>query len=355
MTRYLTFLLDLSSEADNKAIAASVRYARDNTLVPRPFVWKVIRDADDQVLVFAHGVGWSNAIATARWNGSGLRDKRQRDSREPNGNQWKWIERALVVEGLTDAALASRCDTVEELPALTARPQVPESDQATRSRPSAPVSNKRAAREFLTVLAIVGAGAGALLGLQRACSSKKDAPPSPPAVVSEKTAEPPPPGPASPRPVPEPPVEARVAQAATFADAIALARPAMADSPSDLPAGAALLARYGKLRWSDVETPETTVAKVQKDSEAERGKRLCGEGTIDHILRRDVDRRKVFVGRLSLDDGDVIAFVAVGTTGELVKRMRATFCGVVTGLSGTDVTVLGMFDLPENRTPQVEQ
>jgi hypothetical protein len=159
----------------------------------------------------------------------------------------------------------------------------------------------------------------------------------------------------APAPAPQPTIETRIAQAATFAEAVALAKPAMADSRDEVPAAAALLARYGKLRWSDVEADETTVAKVQKDSEAERGKRLCAEGTIEWITRRDVERRKVFVGRLVLSDGDAVAFVAAGTTGELVKRDRGKLCGVVTGTSGNDVAVVGMFDLPENRAPQVEQ
>lgn len=129
----------------------------------------------------------------------------------------------------------------------------------------------------------------------------------------------------------------------------------MSDTTDELPVGAALLARFTKLRWSDVDVAETTVAKVQKDADAERGKRLCGDGEIERITRRDVEQRKAFVGRLVLADGDALAFVAVGTTGELVKRDHAKLCGVVTGTSGNDVAVVGMFDLPENRTPQVEQ
>jgi len=50
-----------------------------------------------------------------------------------------------------------------------------------------------------------------------------------------------------------------------------------------------------------------------------------------------------------------MAIVAVGTTGELIKRMTARFCGAVTGKSGSQVAMVGMFDLPENRSPVVEQ
>lgn len=348
--RYLTFLFDLTSQAENKALPHTVRYAPDSA-VPPPFAWRIIRDAEGNVIVRAHVRGKQRSIATGRWSASGIHSQRQLDRTEPNGNQWKWIGRALAIEGEKAEALQSSNDTVEQVPRFSHEPAVPESDQATRPSPSAPVSNKHAAREFLTYMAIIGALTLAILGLKRACAGSSKQAEAPPAPV---TAEPPRASPDA-TPVPEPPIEARVAQAATFAEAIALAKPAMTDSPDELPAGAALLARYRKVRWSDVETPETTVAKVQKDSEAERGKRVCGEGEIERITRRDVDRRKAFVGRLVLADGDALAFVAVGTTGELVKRDRAKLCGVVTGMAGTDVAVLGMFDLPENRMPQVEQ
>jgi hypothetical protein len=94
---------------------------------------------------------------------------------------------------------------------------------------------------------------------------------------------------------------------------------------------------------------------VQKDPDAERGKRMCAEGVIEKIERMDVDRRKVFVGRLRQADGDTIAFTALGTTGDLIKRASAKFCGAVTGTTGDAVAIVGLFDLPENRSPLVEQ
>ena len=51
----------------------------------------------------------------------------------------------------------------------------------------------------------------------------------------------------------------------------------------------------------------------------------------------------------------MIAFVALGTTGDLIKRSRTKFCGAVIGAAGDAVLLVGMFDLPENRGPIVEQ
>ncbi len=167
------------------------------------------------------------------------------------------------------------------------------------------------------------------------------------------------PAPISPRPAPPPPPESpatRVANAPTFEQAIALARPALTDSTDELGPGAQLLASYKKLRWADVDVAaETTLGRVEKDPALERGKRLCATGEIQRIARRDLDGRKVYVGQLRTADGDEVAFVAVGTTGDLVKRNTATLCGAVLGMSGPAVSILGMFKLDENQLPLVEQ
>lgn len=108
-------------------------------------------------------------------------------------------------------------------------------------------------------------------------------------------------------------------------------------------------------RWADVAVPaETTVGHVQKDAEAELGKRMCTEGVIDRIERRDVAGRKQFVGRLVQGNGDAIDFVALGTTGELTKRSSGTLCGALMGKRGDAPVLVGLFDLPENRSPAVE-
>lgn len=148
-------------------------------------------------------------------------------------------------------------------------------------------------------------------------------------------------------------------RADSFSDAFALAKPTMTGSETLSP-GAMLFTRYAasKLRWEDVDVAaETSFAHVLKDPEAERGKRMCADGEIAaiEIQHRDVDARKTFEGTLRLSDTDAVAFLAVGTTGDLIRGSKARFCGVVTGMWSTSVALVGMFDLPENRTPIVEQ
>jgi hypothetical protein len=160
------------------------------------------------------------------------------------------------------------------------------------------------------------------------------------------------------QPTPPESPEARIAKAATFEQAIAIARPVFADTTDDLGEGAQLLAIYAaaKLRWSEVDVPaETTIRDVQTHVELGRGKRLCATGEIRQITRRDLGGRTVHVGRLRTGDVDEVAFVAVGTMGDLVDRSSGRLCGVVLGTSPAAVSILGMFDLAENRLPRVER
>jgi hypothetical protein len=82
---------------------------------------------------------------------------------------------------------------------------------------------------------------------------------------------------------------------------------------------------------------------------------LCASGTIHDIERKDLDRRPVYVGAMETPEGDAVKFIAVGSTGSLVKRSTGTICGVVTGKDAKAMVIVGLFDLPENRQPTVER
>lgn len=147
----------------------------------------------------------------------------------------------------------------------------------------------------------------------------------------------------------------QLARAESFTDAVRIVKPVRTMTGE---ASATLFATYAanKLRWEDVDVAaETSFGHVLKDAEVERGKRMCAEGELLAIQRRDLGARKIYVGSLRVSPADQISLIAVGATGELIRGSKARFCGAVTGLTETRVWMVGMFDLPENRTPIVEQ
>ncbi len=347
---YVTFLIQNQT---GQVIDGSVSDDPSERVPENTFQWKVICDSRGEVSIRQFGERRAELIGTATWDAGTLAGHRQAEKDLPSPAKWVMVETTLGHElakrrkrGPHDP---TRIEVISkrEGKALHGR----NSDWASMgprydSNGADLWARQRALKwSFAGFFALIVVMALVFYNYRWRPPAKQDKP-----LVTAPS-----PTPEPPRPSPKPSIETRVAQAATLAEAIALAKPSMGSSTEELPPGAALLANYRKLRWSDVEAMETIVARVQKDPEPERGKRLCAEGEIERITRRDVGARKVFVGRLVLPDGDGVAFVAVGTTGELLKRMSARFCGVVIGMSGNDVAMLGMFDLAENRTPQVEQ
>lgn len=155
--------------------------------------------------------------------------------------------------------------------------------------------------------------------------------------------------------------EKEVEQKATLAEAFAFARPQMADTEDESDKGSWTLARWMALHpsWAAIAAlPASSVPKVIKDPETERGRRICEPGRVAWIRALPGDGPKVFQGVFQTNDIRYLSFIAVGSTGEVVDNSATTFCGVVTGLltfsnnSGgktQSARVVGMFDLPENR------
>lgn len=162
-------------------------------------------------------------------------------------------------------------------------------------------------------------------------------------------------------PAPENPLEI-IAKMPTMAEAVTYALPSMSDTFDEPSRGTVLLTAWavGRMQWSDVDIAknETSYAKVQKDSVAEHGKRLCVPGNLVQI---EVDRsfdKPFYEGLMANANWNLYHFYAVGSTGELVAESYARFCGVVTGKSdytnsaggtGHAIAMVGMFDLPENK------
>ncbi len=170
-----------------------------------------------------------------------------------------------------------------------------------------------------------------------------------------------PPPPPSPVPAaPNPLVE--LVSAPDLKSALAIAGPRMEDGES-FSGGHGLLVMWAntRMKWADVsvQANETTYALVAKDSDHERGKRVCLSGSVVEIHADKSVKPTVFTGGIIAESGNVFRFTAVHDTGEIASGSQARFCGVATEYqsyanSGGGTThaacLVGMFDLPANRT-----
>lgn len=188
-----------------------------------------------------------------------------------------------------------------------------------------------------------------------ACSEKKAE-----AVASDRAETAAAPAPAPQAAPPEPSPVEKLLATTTLADAVEHVRPLMTDTFDDTSPGAALLGLWSAkhLRWLDVAVAknETSFARVRKDSASNRGKRMCVRGRIVQI-HKDASA-DLYTGLMLVGYSDIARFIVAGDTGELVERSSARLCGVVIGTydytnsgggTGHAVSLVGMFDLPENR------
>ena len=165
-------------------------------------------------------------------------------------------------------------------------------------------------------------------------SEKKDAaqhhPPAPvsgePASTEAATADEPP---------AQPTLADRLAEAATLSDALAITLPEMKDTTDDTSLGALGLSMWSAshLHFADVAVRhnETSAKLILKDSDRERGKRMCARGGIVQIEKTEVGGVTIFDGLMMKYDGTVISFLAAGDTGELV---RGQSCPLLRHLDG---------------------
>lgn len=172
-----------------------------------------------------------------------------------------------------------------------------------------------------------------------------------PKVASAATATPAP-APVKPavKPVATPPTD--IMGAADLAAAIAFAKPNTVDNRHTPSPAAKQLARWAavKLAWADVAiaTNETSMELAEKDPMKAAGKRLCAHGILARIEKATVEGAELYTARLVTKTSDALEVYAVGSTGDLVKRKPAHFCGVVTGRLDVDgkpsTFAVGMFE-----------
>jgi len=153
----------------------------------------------------------------------------------------------------------------------------------------------------------------------------------------------------------------KLQEASSLPLAIQLLRPMFQDTQEEAAPGAQALAVWCAMHldWNSLSgIPETSRAKVMKDPEAERGKRLCSSGTIIEIHNDRSSGQSIYSGGIQTSSFDIVRFFAVHSTGDLVEHGVGRICGIVTGTqsysnSGGGVThaafIVGMFDLPENK------
>lgn len=180
------------------------------------------------------------------------------------------------------------------------------------------------------------------------CSTPDPAPPTMPSVAEKQVAE----------AEPTASLVEMITEAQTEREAVALVRPQLFRQNADQ-GGAALIAWSAlRMTWPGLATlPESSFARAQKDVARELGKRICAIGTVSEI---EVDHTVNFPlasGGLVAEDG-VFQFYAVRSTRDVLEGRNARLCGIVTGRvtfmnalgSNTRaVSLVGMFDLPENR------
>lgn len=351
----VAFELDLSSGA-----VRDVRDAAEPGPLRDAFTWSVTC-ADDRVRVYALGRRGLELIGRATLDADGVvHDRVGAGDEEPNDYQWGRVvdglavalKRPLTVVGArrTDAGLRGR----EPKPRPVAPPpRAPRAPSSERSTMRAPLVGALALG-----VAVVGVGAWVIAG--RGGRAHTPAPVAPPRVaepVAEPVAQAAEPAVPTAPALDAPTLEQAVLSAPSLTAATTLVSDQL-DARADGD-GAWLVARYASQRatWADVhgDEPETSLPLVLKDGARERGKRLCATGRVLDIERRDLDQRPVYAGALVTTDGDTLRFIAVGSTGTLVKRSTGTFCGVATGRVDDAAMAVGMFDLPENAQPIVER
>lgn len=180
-----------------------------------------------------------------------------------------------------------------------------------------------------------------------ACKDKK-----PPPIQPEPTVES--------TPTPEPPNPVNVIKLTkTVSAAVNVAKPFMAHvTDGEVNPGTLLFAVWADehLTWQELAAmPEARQAVVMKDPPASYGQKLCAPGVVFEI-RKDGD---FWVGGIT-NGGfhQIVRFVGIKSSGDIVQNSSAKFCGIITGTEsysnsggGTThaVNVVGMFDLPENR------
>ncbi|MCD6497106.1 MAG: hypothetical protein J7M25_02245 [Deltaproteobacteria bacterium] len=159
----------------------------------------------------------------------------------------------------------------------------------------------------------------------------------------------------------EPTLSQKLGSAGTMTQVVSILKPHMENTFNDFSKASGLLALWWMSHTPHLEDldslEKTSYKRVMKDPQAERGKRLCARTRVIEIHAMHGGKHTYFKGGLIRGYSQIYRFIAVGSTGDLVQRSHAKFCGVVMGTQsysnsggGTahGIEMVGMFDLKEN-------
>jgi hypothetical protein len=151
----------------------------------------------------------------------------------------------------------------------------------------------------------------------------------------------------------------RLMAQSTLLDAVNMVKSELKDTTDDDDPASLMLAVWAdsKLDWKDLQTlPSTTYGEAMKDSELERGKRICVSAMVGQIRAKRASEFTYYDGVMGWTNAH--RFHAVRSTKGVVENQSARFCGVFTGTSNFTniqggqtqaVRLVGMFELPENK------
>ena len=152
--------------------------------------------------------------------------------------------------------------------------------------------------------------------------------------------------------------------ATNLVDAIEQVKPQMTDAAAGEQSsnGKILLARWAmkNMNFSEIQSlPSSSFALTMKDPDETRGRKLCIQGSVIEISVEKVPDGKIAIAGMFDASHNIYRVIAVGSSGDITSESRAKFCGVIIGREDYEnsnggvshaVALVGMFDIPENKT-----
>ena len=148
----------------------------------------------------------------------------------------------------------------------------------------------------------------------------------------------------------------------SLSEAITLIKPMMTDEFVAFPSSAELLAFWMDQKSIKIDSIKhieaSTRANILKNSNRERGKKICLTGRVTSIRADPSIGFEAYHAGIATNYLNPTRVLVVGSIGNLVTNAKGNFCGIVIGkvgftnaAGGTLIApfLVGMFDLPDNQ------